>query len=326
MLSLVRNNTPYAVLSLLILLVITGSGGMAVPASFPSVSQPLYYLFIRGAKGILGDSFLGWQVLYLLLVFLQALYVNALAMRHRLLPKPTFTPAFAYIVFAALFPEFRSISPPLLGNFLLLGALDAMLQFGKPTQPRRQIFNAGFLIGAASFVQFSYLFSGITLLVALLLLRPFHIGEYFSALLGLITPLYFVAGLMFLTDTLPMLRTWPFLHIQLPPWQPAHKAVVSTLYALAGGLLLAGFFQLHQQMNRSVIYVRRSWGVLVSGLVVSVAMAVFTSQPQLQSWLMMAPFYALIVSAALETEKPRRFAIFAFWAALALPFIGKIFL
>lgn len=326
MLHLVRNNTPYAVLSLLILLVITSSGGPLAPVGLPPVSQPLYYLFIRSAKSFLGDSFLGWQVLYLALLFLQALYVNALAMRHRLLPKATFTPAFAFVVFVALFPAFRSVSPPLLGNFLLLGALDAMLQFGKPTQPRRQIFNAGFLIGAASFVQFSYLFSGIILLVALLLLRPFHVGEYFSALLGLLTPVYFVAGLMYLTDTLPMLRAWPLLHIQQPPWQPAHKVVLIMLYALAGMLLLAGLFQLNQQMNRSAIYVRRSWGVVVSGIVVSVAMAVFTSQPQLQSWLIIAPFFALVVSAALETEKPRRFAIFAFWAALALPFVGKIFL
>lgn len=325
-LHLVRNNTPYAVLSLLILAVLTGVGGVVVPVGLPPVSQPLYYLFVRGVKSVLGESALGWQVLYLLLLFLQALYVNALAMRHRLLPKPTFTPAFVFIIFAALFPTFRTISPPLIGNFFLLGALDAMLQFGKPTQPRRQIFNAGFLIGAAAFVQFSFLFSGIILLVALLLLRPFHPGEYFSALLGLITPLYFVTGVMFLTDTLPMLRAWPFVHIQLPPWQPAHRIVVIILYALAGLLLLAGLLQLNQQMNRSVIYVRRSWGVLVSGLVVSVAMAVFTSLPQVQSWLMIAPFFALMVSAALETEKPRWFAIFAFWTALALPFIGKFFL
>ena len=326
MLHLVRNNTPYAVLSLLILAVITSSGGAVVPVSLPPVSLPVYYLFIRGAKSVLGDSFLGWQVLYLALIFLQALYVNSLAMRHRLLAKPTFTPAFAFLVFAALFPEFRTISPPLLGNFFLLGALDAMLQFGKPTQPRRQIFNAGFLIGAAAFAQFSYLFSGIILLVALLLLRPFHVGEYFSAVLGLLTPIYFVAGVMYLTDTLPMLRQWPFLHLQNPPWVTGKMPVFIVIYAIAGLLLIASLFQLNQQMNRSAIYVRRSWGVLVSGLVVSVAIAALTSLAAGQSWLAIAPFFAWAVSAALETEKPRRFAIFAFWAALALPFVGKFFL
>lgn len=269
---------------------------------------------------------LGWQILYLLLLFLQALYVNSLVIRHRLLPKATFTPAFAFIIFAALFPVFRAVTPPLLGNFLLLGALDAMLQFGKPTQPRRQIFNAGFLLGAAAFVQFSYVFAGLILLVALVLLRPFHPGEYFSALLGLLTPVYFVAGCMFLTDTLPMLRKWPYVHVQRPPWEATHPAVMIVIYVLAGLLLLAGLLQLNQQMNRSAIYVRRSWGVLVSGLLIAVAMAVFTSLAGTPSWLILGPFFALIVSAALETEKPRSFAIFAFWTALALPFISKFFL
>ncbi len=326
MLHLFRNNTPYAVLSLLILVLVTGVGGVAVPLALPPVSQPLYYLFIRGAQSLLGDSALGWQVLYLALVFLQALYVNSLAMRHRLLPKPSFTPAFCLILFAALFPSFRAITPPLVGNFLLLGAIDAMLQFGKPTQPRRQIFNAGFLIGAASFVQFSYLFAGIILLAALVLLRPFHIGEYFSALLGLVTPLYFIAGVMFLTDTLPHLRAWPLLHVQMPPGAGSNTPAVIAIYTLGGLLLLSGIGQLNQQMNRSVIYVRRSWGVLITGLIVSVAMATLTSLSQVQSWLLLGPFFALATSAALETEKPRRFAIFAFWTALAIPFIGRFFL
>ncbi len=328
MLHLVRNNTPYAVFTLLILaIVITAIPTTPVaPVALPPVSQPLYYLFIRGGGILTGNHSWAWQMLYLVLLFSQALYVHLITLRHRLLPNVTFTPAFAFLIFAALSPQLKTISPPLLANFFVLGALDAMLQFGKPTQPRRLIFNAGFLIGTAAFVQFSYLFMGGMLLMALLLLRPFHPGEYFSALLGLITPLYFMAGIMFLTDALLMLRSWPLLHIQSPPWAAAQKGVFIAIYAGAGLLLLAGLWQLNLQMNRSAIYVRRSWGVVVSGLLVSIATAVFTATRGTQSWLAIAPFYAWVVSAALEAEKPRRFAIFAFWVALALPFVGKFFL
>ncbi|RYD51007.1 MAG: hypothetical protein EOP52_11405 [Sphingobacteriales bacterium] len=326
MLPLIRNNTPYAVGVLLILVILIGASAPVAAVAVPPVSQPLYYFLIRSGKALFGTSAFGWTTIYLLLLFGQALYLNNLVIRHRLFTKSTFTPAFMFLIFATLLPSFQGITPPLFANFLLLGALDTMLQFGRPTQPRRLIFNAGFLIGTAAFVQFSYVFAFGLLLAALLFLRPFHTGEYMAALLGLLTPVYFMATALFLTDQLSALRNWPSIALHRLPWHSGQVGATIGIYSGVALLLLAGLYQLNGQMNRSSIYVRRSWGVIVSGMVISVFIAVLAPATVPQSWRVLAPFYGLVVAAALETEKPRRFATFAFWMALALPIASYIFL
>jgi hypothetical protein len=325
-LPLIRTNTPYAVGVLLILVILTGASAPLHGIALPPVSQPLYYFFIRSGKAAIGDSAFGWTLVYLLLLFGQALYLNNIVIRHRLFTKSTFTPAFMFLIFATLLPSFQGITPPLFANFFLLGALDTMLQFGRPTQPRRLIFNAGFLIGTAAFVQFSYIFAFGLLVAALLFMRPFHTGEYMAALLGVLTPVYFMAAALFLTDQLPALRHWPSVALHRLPWHPQQAGATIGIYAVVICLLLAGLYQLNGQMNRSSIYVRRSWGVIVSGMVISVFIAVLAPATVPQSWRVLAPFYGLVVAAALETEKPRRFATFVFWIALALPIASYIFL
>ncbi len=326
MIQLFRNNTPYAVLLLLIVALFTQKGS-AVPATIDAATTtaPLYGLVLSGLLRLCGTSVFAWGAVKILFLSLQALYLNRILQQHRLLPRSTFTPALLLICYASFAISFRPFSEPYVANFFVLGALDAMLQFGHPTQPRRQIFNAGFLLSGALLTQFSYVFLIPMLLLALLVLRPFHGGEWLSALLGLLTPVYFAGGLLFLYSRLPALGRWPQLGIVLPR-EAGHPVlllsiVLSVLLLVAGGLYL-----LQQQMERSTIHVRRGWAVVVTGGICAVFVAILADERTTGSWLSFAPFFALTAVSVLEAEKPRWFANFALYFLFALTVACRLYL
>lgn len=318
MVHLIRNNTPYAVLLLLIFALLTQGGVLLHPvAPVARPDEQVYGWVLHLFNSVLRGNAMAWTVVSFLLLFAQALYLNRVALHHKLFSKPTYVPAYLLLVYAAFSPAFAPFSPVLVVNFIGIGALDAMLQFGHPSQPRRQIFNAAFLVATAALVQFSAVFYLLLLVMALLLLRPFHPGEWVTALLGLVTPIYFFAGLLFLTDRLPLLRQWPALGLNLP----RHVAHPVPLLGAIGGvtvLMLAGLYTLQEQMRRTTIFVRRAWGAVVSGMIAALLVAVFAASAPAAAWWAMAPGFALVAAPTFAVEKPRRVATFIFWFSVAL--------
>ena len=138
-----------------------------------------------------------------------------------------------------------------------------------------------------------------------------------SALLGLLTPAYFMAGVLFLMDKIHLLPQWPSFGIALPR-QMSHP--MSALAAIGGVLVLtiAGLYVLQDQMGKSTIYVRRGWGAMVTSAIVSIPVAAFASKGYDSAWMVLAPSFALVAAPPFNVEKPRRFANFMFYFSLAL--------
>src|SRR5690606_10108137 len=97
----------------------------------------------------------------------------------------------------------------LIANWCLLGALDMMLRFSQPANQRKYIYNAGLLVGLAMLFHFGIVGLIPLLFISLLLLRSFNPREWLIIVLGLVTPVYFLSGILFLTDRLGELHAWP---------------------------------------------------------------------------------------------------------------------
>lgn len=316
-LQLFRNNSPYTVILLFLFTLLIKMQVLLHPVL--PVVQPhhaAYGWVMHALDWILRGSAFGYSFLALLLLFGQAIYLNSIVSRHKLFGKTTYLPAFLYLALSSLSTSFSQFSPVLLVNIFVLGALDVCLQFGQTMQPRRQVFNAGFLLAQGGLLYFPASAYFLFFLFALLLLRPFNPGEWVVALLGYLTPFYFFACLLFLGDQFPLLRRWPETGVALPLQM---KYPVYTLTGVTGLMLLlvSGLFVLQAQMGKSSIYVRRSWAVVIALLVTSVVAAVLSSMPLPQSWLLIMPTLSMIASATLYLEKSKRISTFAFFFILA---------
>ncbi len=262
-------------------------------------------------------SAFGYTLLAIVLIFLQALYLNFIAEKHKLFQKAGYYPAFMYVLFTSLYPAFNYFSEPLFINCLMLIGIDVLLSFPKTLHPGKQLFNAGFVLCLPALIQFPAIGFFLLLLIALLLLRSYRNSEMLVAWMGYLTPVYFFIGLLYLTDRLDALRNVVELGFDV------HRLSSSRIY-LAGTVsgaaifLLVGFIAFQQFSGRMTIYIRRSWWLIFCYLAVAILVTLVAVSSVHAQWVLALPPLSLIATQVFFMENPKRLSSFMFYFSLAL--------
>ena len=285
------------------------------PVLWPN--SPVYNMLVNLLSAVLGRSGFGFTMLTVVLLFGQGIYLVAITTKHRLFIKTTYLPAFAYIALTALLPDFNFFSPQLIVNWLMLAVFDIFLRFTQPQSPRKYIFNAGFLLALAAMVQSSALCYILLFLIILLILRPFNPGEWMVALLGYLTPIYFLGGILYLLGRLGEMRNLVHVGISLPQQVPHPRHLIGSVVGILV-LLSAGLYVMNDSRARQAISVRRAWTNAVLWFVIAIPVCIFTPQGQPAAWLCVMPPLALLTSQPLVLEKSKRFSNFVFYFFIIL--------
>ena len=265
----------------------------------------------------LSFSAFAYTLLAVILVFLQAIYINFIAEKHKLFAKSGYYPAFMFLLFSSLYPAFNYFSEPLLINWFVLIAIDIMLSFPKTLRPNRQLFNAGFVICLPALLQFPALGFFLLLLTAFLLLRSYRHSEMVVTLLGYLTPVYFFAGILYLIDRIDVLKNSVGISYGIPQLSSSRIYLVGTIGGLAVFLLL-GLFAFQQLSGRMTIYIKRSWVMVFCYLAVGVLVSMLAVSAVHAEWILVLPPLSLIAAQIFSMENPRRLSIFMFYFSLAL--------
>ena len=122
-----------------------------------------HHFCIPGPLELSGDHYLYWQfvgllqsfhlpaILYSLLTFIlifgQALLFNRICNAQKMIPKPTYLPAMAFILITSLFVEWNYFSAPLLINGFLIWIFYRMMTLYNIPKAGNVIFNIGLLLG-----------------------------------------------------------------------------------------------------------------------------------------------------------------------------------
>jgi hypothetical protein len=245
-----------------------------------------------------------------------SLYIKSISTRHKLFQRYTYIPALTFLLLTSVYPPFNYFSETLIVNWLLLGAMDIMFSFTQTTQPRKLIFNASLLLSLTALFQFTFLAFFLLLLVGMVMFRSFNVGEWSVAMMGYITPFYFVACILFLSDKFYLLTNWPHIGFSLS----SHVGSVFYLIVVFVGLailLASGLYAMQQNVSMSNIYVRRDWMALSFYLFISLLVALLTDAAIKSNWLIAMPALSIIISHGFLLEKNKRFSNFIFYFSLA---------
>ena len=316
MLRLFRNNNPFTVIILFIFTLLVKLRVLLNPAvPGPIAGHFLYNYILRGFHFVLRDAAFGYTLIAICLIFVQALYLKSIAVRHKLFPRNTYIPAFTYILLSSIYPQFSFFSETIILNWLLLGAMDIMFSFSQTSYPRKLIFNAAFLLCLAALFQFTLLAYFLLLLVGMVMFRPPSLGEWSVALMGYITPIYFIVCILFLLDKLYLFGHWPHIGFSLAAHVSSPFHLIVTLVWLFI-LLGTGIFAMQQNVAMSNIYIRRDWIALSFYLIISIMVAFATDKEVASAWLIVIPALSIIITHALALEKNKRFSNFIFYFSL----------
>lgn len=255
--------------------------------------------------------------LYLLLVFIQAFRLNYILNDLKMFQQAAFTTAAAYMMLTAVFTEWNNISPALICNTIIIWLFNKLARLYNNPHPKTLLFNIGLITGLAIVLYHPLVFLIPVILIGLAVLRPFRLAEWIMVLFGLITTYYFIASVLFLTDQISSIRNYiPQFNLHL--LQPKHPLVflVSVVYIIL--LVFIGFIVWNQFNGRSLIQVRRNWGVLLIMLLLSIP-AVFLYKYTTWSIALLAivPAAAFISNLFLYPRKLYLPAIL-FWLLIAV--------
>jgi hypothetical protein len=253
------------------------------------------------------------SIVYLLIVT-QALMINRVVNQQRMMPKANYMPAMCYILITSLFPEWNVLSGVLIAQTFLLWAWSKMNRLYNTSQPKTILFNIGLLTGLVSILYFPATAYGLLLLIAIAINRPFHPREWLVALLGVVTPYYFLISLLYLNDHFQLFYI-PYLSPGIPvfhfnSWQ--WTAIIILLLAL-----VTGFYYAHSQLSKQVVQVRKSWYTFFAFLIISVVISLLFSGNLWQYYLLAAVPLSVYTGAAFFYPRKRWFPIVLHWLLFA---------
>ena len=144
-----------------------------------------------------------WQsILGVLLLFLQAAFINRLYITNRMMDENTLFPGLFYILLCSLFPEYLELSPVLLGNTFFIIALSSVFFSYKKVELSGYLFNVGFWLGIASLFYFPFIYFLPLMFVAISILRILKLKDILQVISGLITVFFLVFTIYYWNDKL----------------------------------------------------------------------------------------------------------------------------
>lgn len=290
-----------------------------------SEHQLLYGWVLQGCSFFFGKSAFAFSLFSVLLLYAQALFLNAIIAQFRLYHQNTYLVSFSFIALSALHPALGNFSPLLLVNIFILWAINEMLQMKQSQHVNKELFNLGFAIMLAALLHFSAILLILFLFIALLILRPFNFREWMIALVGLLMPLYFLLVLLFWKDNLKAIYLWPDLGISLPSQLLPAKYYLGLFVGLIIWFSLS-VYNMQLQLPKAPIYIRRYWISLTFLLILSVLSAIFSDSHINAVWLICLPALSLVMANAFINERSKKMNSISFYFALALVLFCQIFL
>jgi Family of unknown function (DUF6427) len=241
----------------------------------------------------------GFPFIYPLITFVllysQAVSFNKLTNELRLIQKPNYLVAMAYLLVTSLFAEWNMLSAPLIINTFLIWVWARMSSLINDPNPKTSLFNIGIAIGLSTFFYFPSLAFAALIIFGLALIRPFKLSEWLIALLGIITPYYFALAFAFLTDKWKTYK-FPGIAVTSPKFHQTNWSYIAIIIVLV--TVVAGFFYVQQNFRRQLIQARKSWNLIFLYLLIAVFVPFINATAAFEYWILCAVPLSAFLGAA----------------------------
>lgn len=256
-----------------------------------------------------------YPILTIILLIAQALMINSFINRHRMTGRQSFLPAMSYILISSLLPDWNYFSAPLLVNTIFLFILSALFSTYNNDKSKGVIFNTGLAAGIAVYLYFPSIFFGVWMLLALMVLRPFRLNEWALCLTGIITPCYFYAVYLFISDQWSWQALFPPVDIRFPALQQSIWLAGSVFLIVVPFLIGAWYVQ--NNLRKMLIQVRKGWTLLLLYLLIAVFVPLAGENQTFESWIIAVLPFAVFHGCAYLYSTFRIVPVLLFWLTIA---------
>jgi hypothetical protein len=257
-----------------------------------------------------------------LLLYTQAVSFNKMVNELRLMQKPNYLTGMSYLLVTSLFTEWNVISSPLIINTLLIWVWARMSGLYNDGSPKTTLFNIGIAIGICTFFYFPSIAFAILVVAGLAITRPFRLAEWLIALVGVITPYYFILAIAFLTDKLKQYH-FPGVAVTYPKFNQTNWAYAAIILVLTTAVI--GFLFIQQNFRRQLIQARKSWNLVFLYLLVALFVPFINAIHTFDYWILCAVPLSALMGAAFLYPSKKILPLVLHWAMVALVVIISYF-
>ena len=236
------------------------------------------------------------SLLYIFIILSQAIILNTLLNEWKMYQKAALTTAAAFILLTGCFPEFSSISPALLNNYLIILFISLYARMYNNQKPNSLLFNIGFIISGSVFLFKANIIFFFISFLALAIIRPFRLKEWLILLIGICVPVYIIGSILFIYYKLENIKaTIPYFQfheivVSMTPWFWIKMSVL----ALS---LFIGINHWMPNYDRMVIHIRRNWIILFLGMIILAVMPFAIYKGAFIDFWMIVPLVSCFISA-----------------------------
>jgi hypothetical protein len=275
----------------------------------------VFSLFLKNSVSGLSSTVL--FIIYQAIILIQAIRLNLVLSDLRMFQGSHYTTAMAYVLLSGMLPQWCSISPALIANFLLIWLFIKLSRLYNHPSPKTLLFNIGSIVGIAMVCYHPTAILILVVLFALAVVRPFNLAEWFILLIGILLPYYFLAAALFFQDELVTFKSYlPYLQWNLPPARWDVPLIVSLSVLLI--MLLSGLYCWQVSNKRMVIQIRKNWGVMIVMLLILLPIPfIFLNAGIESAFMSLVPLGAFAGNAF---SYPKKLALpnILFWLALGV--------
>ena len=274
----------------------------------------LFKLLLSQLSGVGSSLPIIYPLISFILLYTQAITLNALVNQHRLMQKPNYLTGMAYLLITSLFAEWNILSAPLIINSFIIWVWSRMSKLYNEPSPKTSLFNFGMAIGISSFFYFPVISFSALVVVGLLITRPFKLPEWVVALLGLASPFYFLAAYVYITDK------WQGYHF--PGVAVTFPRFIESRWALAAIFIVlfissTGFVYVQKNFRRQLVQARKSWNLFFLYLLIALFIPFINASHSFVYWILSAVPIAVIAGAGFLYPQKKGFPLILHWLMVA---------
>ncbi len=319
MIGLFKQKTPANILFLFVmgifikLPIFTNPVVPPTPADSAGILYREAILFLKSAGN--NDGLLFGVITYFFL-FTQALQLNSLINKNRMMQRLNFLPAAAYLIITSLMPEWNHFSAPLLVNTLVLLIFSGLFKISNQYSIKGTVYNIGVAVGISSFIFFPSIILFFWLIFALMVMRSVRLNEWLICLLGVTTPYYFYAAYLFFSEKWSWHRLLQPIDIALPaPGQSLWLAIGSILLIIP--FLIGGYF-VQENLRKMLIQVRKNWSLMLIYLLFALLIPFLNNTAAgFENWILIIVPFAAFHACTYLYPSQRWIPLVIFWVSIS---------
>lgn len=294
----------------------------------PEVPKPqkidgfLYKAILNWLQTVATGAPFIFPLITFILLFSQAVYFNKLVNDLRIMQRPHYLTGMSYLLITSLFTEWNVLSSPLIINSILIWVWSKMSGLYSDPKPKTSLFNIGIAIGIGTFFYFPSIAFSALIIFGLAITRPFKLPEWLMALLGIITPYYFLLAFVFLTDKWKGYK-FPGFAVTSPVFDQSRWAYLAIIIVVLSSII--GIFYIQQNFRRQLIQARKTWNLTFLYLPVAVFVPFVNATHSFEYWILCAVPLSAFVAATFLYPAKKWFPAVLHWIMVAFVIVINYF-